>query len=229
MKRRFRTRSTSLAAPASPRRTARTPSPASRACRPPPHAAVDRPRRPTPDPRPLQPHRDPRRVRSESRRKGCRLAERCLRGEERESRALRLHSRQEQRRLLSHDPLPRLRHQPHTDPLGEPGEHASRQPDRTPLSKPGKRRPSILLFSRLRADDRAFWFLGPATYRGHVGERPMAITWELPIRFRATVRGLRRCRRLNRQTGRRPFACRTSVPLWQGTFGAVGPARSADC
>lgn len=38
---------------------------------------------------------------------------------------------------------------------------------------------SILLFSRLRADERAFWFLGPATYRGHVGERPMAITWEL--------------------------------------------------
>jgi superfamily II DNA or RNA helicase/HKD family nuclease len=38
---------------------------------------------------------------------------------------------------------------------------------------------SIMLFSRLRADDRAFWFLGPATYRGHVGEKPMAITWEL--------------------------------------------------
>ena len=38
---------------------------------------------------------------------------------------------------------------------------------------------AILLFTRLRADDRAFWFLGPATYRGHVGERPMAITWEL--------------------------------------------------
>lgn len=38
---------------------------------------------------------------------------------------------------------------------------------------------SILLFARLRSDDRAFWFLGPATYRGHVGERPMAITWEL--------------------------------------------------
>jgi hypothetical protein len=38
---------------------------------------------------------------------------------------------------------------------------------------------SILLFTRLRADDRAFWFLGPATYRGHAGERPMAITWEL--------------------------------------------------
>jgi len=37
----------------------------------------------------------------------------------------------------------------------------------------------ILLFTRLRADDRAFWFLGPATYRGHVGEKPMAITWEL--------------------------------------------------
>ncbi|HVM55068.1 MAG TPA: DUF3427 domain-containing protein, partial [Acidimicrobiales bacterium] len=38
---------------------------------------------------------------------------------------------------------------------------------------------AILLFARLRADERAFWFLGPATYRGHVGERPMAITWEL--------------------------------------------------
>lgn len=40
---------------------------------------------------------------------------------------------------------------------------------------------SILLFARLRSDDRAFWFLGPATYRGHVGERPMAITWELHV------------------------------------------------
>ena len=39
----------------------------------------------------------------------------------------------------------------------------------------------ILLFTRLRADDRAFWFLGPATYRGHVGEKPMAITWELDV------------------------------------------------
>jgi hypothetical protein len=38
---------------------------------------------------------------------------------------------------------------------------------------------SIMLFTRLRAHDRAFWFLGPATYRGHVGEKPMAITWEL--------------------------------------------------
>jgi hypothetical protein len=38
---------------------------------------------------------------------------------------------------------------------------------------------SIMLFARLSADDRAFWFLGPATYRGHVGEKPMAITWEL--------------------------------------------------
>jgi Domain of unknown function (DUF3427) len=41
----------------------------------------------------------------------------------------------------------------------------------------------ILLFTRLRTDDRAFWFLGPAVYRGHVGERPMAITWELAYRL----------------------------------------------
>jgi hypothetical protein len=38
---------------------------------------------------------------------------------------------------------------------------------------------AILLFTRLRSDQRAFWFLGPAMYRSHVGERPMAITWEL--------------------------------------------------
>lgn len=38
---------------------------------------------------------------------------------------------------------------------------------------------SILLFARLRQEDRAFWFLGPARYRGHTSERPMAVTWEL--------------------------------------------------
>lgn len=38
---------------------------------------------------------------------------------------------------------------------------------------------SILLFARLRADDRAFWFLGPATYVRHESELPMKITWRL--------------------------------------------------
>jgi hypothetical protein len=38
---------------------------------------------------------------------------------------------------------------------------------------------SILLFARARADDRAFWFLGPAAYVGHEGEKPMAVTWRL--------------------------------------------------
>jgi hypothetical protein len=38
---------------------------------------------------------------------------------------------------------------------------------------------SILLFARERAADRAFWFLGPAAYVRHEGERPMAITWRL--------------------------------------------------
>jgi superfamily II DNA or RNA helicase len=37
----------------------------------------------------------------------------------------------------------------------------------------------ILLFARLSAEDRAFVFLGPATYVSHVGERPMAIVWRL--------------------------------------------------
>lgn len=38
---------------------------------------------------------------------------------------------------------------------------------------------SILLFARARADDRAFWFLGPATYVSHENEKPMAVTWKL--------------------------------------------------
>ncbi len=37
----------------------------------------------------------------------------------------------------------------------------------------------VLLFARLRQSDRAFWFLGPGRYVRHVGERPMAVTWEL--------------------------------------------------
>jgi superfamily II DNA or RNA helicase/HKD family nuclease len=38
---------------------------------------------------------------------------------------------------------------------------------------------SVMLFARLRADDRAFWFLGLASYLGHTGERPLAVTWKL--------------------------------------------------
>ena len=39
----------------------------------------------------------------------------------------------------------------------------------------------ILLFARTRQDDRAFWFLGPANYVRHEGERPMAVTWALKV------------------------------------------------
>jgi hypothetical protein len=38
---------------------------------------------------------------------------------------------------------------------------------------------SIMLFARLRSDDRAFYFLGPATYVKHESEMPMAVTWRL--------------------------------------------------
>jgi len=37
----------------------------------------------------------------------------------------------------------------------------------------------VLLFARLSIEERAFVFLGPATYVSHVGELPMAITWRL--------------------------------------------------
>lgn len=38
---------------------------------------------------------------------------------------------------------------------------------------------TILLFARTHITERAFWFLGPATYVSHEGERPMAVTWRL--------------------------------------------------
>ncbi len=38
---------------------------------------------------------------------------------------------------------------------------------------------SIMLLARLRSDDRAFWFLGPASYVKHESELPMAVTWRL--------------------------------------------------
>jgi hypothetical protein len=37
----------------------------------------------------------------------------------------------------------------------------------------------VHLFARLHTDERAFYFLGPATYVGHRDERPMKITWRL--------------------------------------------------
>ncbi|MDQ6726937.1 MAG: DUF3427 domain-containing protein [Actinomycetota bacterium] len=37
----------------------------------------------------------------------------------------------------------------------------------------------VVLFGRLRADDRAFWCLGTARYRSHEGDRPIAFVWEL--------------------------------------------------
>lgn len=37
----------------------------------------------------------------------------------------------------------------------------------------------VVLFARLKSDDRSFWCLGPAEYVSHVSERPMAITWRL--------------------------------------------------
>jgi len=40
---------------------------------------------------------------------------------------------------------------------------------------------SVMLFARLRNDDRSFWFLGPATYVSHESEQPMAITWKLDV------------------------------------------------
>jgi len=37
----------------------------------------------------------------------------------------------------------------------------------------------VFLFARHSAEDRAFHFLGPATYVSHKGEKPMQVTWRL--------------------------------------------------
>jgi len=37
----------------------------------------------------------------------------------------------------------------------------------------------VFLFARLNDDVKNYWFLGPARYVSHVGDRPMAITWKL--------------------------------------------------
>ena len=46
---------------------------------------------------------------------------------------------------------------------------------------------NVVLFARLRADDRAFWCLGPATYVRHERDRPIAITWQLHHRLPADL------------------------------------------
>ena len=91
----------------------------------------------------------------------------------------RLHARQDQRAVLADDALPRLRHQSRADPLGEPVEHARRQRDRPAVPESRGAGSIVMLFARLRSDDRAFWFLGPATYVRHESELPMAMTWRL--------------------------------------------------
>jgi superfamily II DNA or RNA helicase len=37
----------------------------------------------------------------------------------------------------------------------------------------------IVLFARLRTDDRAFWCLGTARYKSHEGDRPIGFVWQL--------------------------------------------------
>lgn len=37
----------------------------------------------------------------------------------------------------------------------------------------------VMLFARESSDDRAFWFLGPASYVSHESERPMGVRWRL--------------------------------------------------
>jgi hypothetical protein len=40
---------------------------------------------------------------------------------------------------------------------------------------------AVILFARLNQSDRSFLCLGPARYVSHVGEKPMAIVWDLEV------------------------------------------------
>ena len=40
---------------------------------------------------------------------------------------------------------------------------------------------AVILFARLNQSERAFLCLGPARYVSHVGEKPMAIVWDLDV------------------------------------------------
>ena len=42
---------------------------------------------------------------------------------------------------------------------------------------------NVVLFARLKTDDRAFWCLGPARYVRHEGDRPIAFVWRLEHRL----------------------------------------------
>ncbi|CAN5875706.1 hypothetical protein BH23GEM9_BH23GEM9_07950 [soil metagenome] len=57
----------------------------------------------------------------------------------------------------------------------------------------------VLLIARLNAAERAFYFIGPASYVSHVGELPMAITWRLLAGSlaRRSVSGVRGGRRVD--------------------------------
>lgn len=48
---------------------------------------------------------------------------------------------------------------------------------------------NVVLFARLRADERAFWCLGRASYVRHEGERPIAFVWRLEQRLPADLHG----------------------------------------
>ena len=37
----------------------------------------------------------------------------------------------------------------------------------------------VMLFARHTDEERAFYFIGPATYVSHQGEKPMQVTWQL--------------------------------------------------
>ena len=114
------------------------------------------------------------------RRQDRRLAERRLRGQGRQRRAARLHARQEQRRLLPHHPLPRLRHQPRRSSTGR----ASRSPE--PTARPASATATTSATAARSCSSPASapttapsGSSAPPPIAATSARRPMAITWEL--------------------------------------------------
>ena len=172
------------------------------------HRARRPPRRAAAGPRPVHPHRDPGRVRHRRRGEGRRLAERRVLGQGGEAELLAFTLDKS-----SGEFSPTTRYRDYAisrDLIHWESQSVTRADSETGCRYRNHERDgrSILLFARLRS--RRPRLLVPRTghLRGHEGERPMAITWELATRCPATCSHLRGRGGLTRgrQDGRAPTA-----------------------
>ncbi len=87
--------------------------------------------------------------------------------------------RQDRRALLADDALPRLRGSRNLVQWESQSTTGADSPTGRRYQQHATLGSQVLLFARRTHQMRAFWFLGPARYVSHEGQRPMAVTWRL--------------------------------------------------